>query len=124
MIRHFKHSWCVLFLAICAAGFFCGCETGGGTDSLTVSPSEATISGTTNATVVFTVGGSTNSTDDSGLRTLSLPLEWSVSNPALGYISGSSGTSATYVRNTANGVNTIYVEDQYGAVGNAVVNQQ
>jgi len=124
MIRYLKLSWCISFIAVCSAGFFCGCETGAGTDALAVSPAEATIAGTSNVVVTFSVGGSTNLTDDTGLRPLSLPLVWSVSNPALGYISGSSGASANYTRTRANGVNAIFVKDQYGAEGSAVVSQQ
>lgn len=124
MIRKYKNSWIAVLIAVCAAGFFWGCETGGDSVALTVSPSEATIAGTSNVVVTFTVGGSTNATADSGLRTLSLPLEWRVSNPGLGYISGASGTSATYIRYNVNGVNTIHVEDQYGAEGSATVSQQ
>ena len=107
----------------CVVGFFCGCETGGDTFFLTVSPSEYTTSNKIEV-VTFTVGGSTNSTTENGLRELSLPLKWTVSNANLGYISESSGYSASYVRNTSPGVNTIHVEDQYGAKGHATVNQQ
>jgi hypothetical protein len=107
----------------CVVGFFCGCETGGDTYFLTVSPSAHSASNKIDV-VTFTVGGSTNTTTESGLRPLSLPLKWTVSNANLGYISESSGYSASYVRNTSPGVNTIHVEDQYGAKGHATVNQQ
>ncbi len=110
--------------AMCGiAGFFCGCETGSDTDFLTVSPSSAS---TTNKSevVTFTVSGGTNETAESGLKDLSLPLKWTVSNSQLGYISGSSGHSASYIRNKGNGIQTIYVVDQYGAEGHATIDQQ
>jgi hypothetical protein len=110
-------------LACCIAGFFSGCESTDTADSLSITPSDATIIGTSNV-VEFSVGGSTNTTSGSGLRTLSLPLEWRVSNALLGHISVSSGTVATYVRYAPNGINTIYVKDQYGAEGHATVTQQ
>lgn len=120
---------CVLFPGIVVLGFclimlvFAGCETTGDADELTVTPRDVTVVGSSNV-VTFTVAGDTNTMSGSGLRPLSLPLEWRVSNPALGYISGSSGYSASYVRNAPNGVNTVYVRDQYGAEGHVTVSQQ
>lgn len=109
--------------AICAvAGFFSGCETGGGTDFLNVSPSSVNSSNKSEV-ITFTVSGDTNTTSESGLKTLSLPLKWTVSNPILGYISTSSGYSASYIRNSAGGVQTINVVDQYGAEGHATIDQ-
>ena len=95
-----------------------GCETTDGTSGLTVTPSESALSGASNS-VVFTVSDATNS----NLRVLSLPLEWSVSNPALGSINERGGYSAVYVRNSGNGANVIRVKDQYGAEGIATVHQ-
>lgn len=113
----------VVATACCVAGFFSGCETGGGSEFLSVSPSSVNTSNKSEV-ITFTVGGSTNETTESGLKTLSLPLIWTVSNPGLGYISGSSGVTASYVRHKANGINTIHVEDQYGVKGHATVDQQ
>jgi len=59
----------------------------------------------------------------SGTQDLSLPLVWSVSDPALGQITHSSGYSAAYARTAINGVNNITVRDQYGLDGVATVNQ-
>lgn len=110
-------------IACCLAGFFSGCETTGDADALTVSPSSVNSSNRSEA-VTFTVSAGTNTTAESGLKSLSLPLIWSVSNPLIGVITASSGYSASYVRNSKKGVQTIYVEDQYGAKGHATVDQQ
>ena len=104
------------------AGFFSGCETGGGTRGLSVSPSSVNSSNRSEA-ITFTVGGDTNTTTESGLRELSLPLTWRITNPMLGSIAASGGYSCTYVRNSTRGVQTIMVEDQYGAQGSATVDQ-
>lgn len=123
MKKSLVSSLVVAAAACCVAGFFCGCETGSGTDFLNVSPSSVNTSNKSEV-ITFTVAASTNDATESGLKTLSLPLTWSVSNPLLGYISESSGYSASYVRNRANGINTISVKDQYGAEGHATVDQQ
>jgi len=103
-------------------GLFSGCETGGGTSGLSVSPSSYNSSNRSEA-ITFTVGGDTNATTESGLRELSLPLTWRVTNPLLGSITAESGYSCIYVRNTTRGVQTIIVEDQYGSQGSATVDQ-
>jgi len=106
-----------------------GCESGKGTgiNSLNVVPASVTITGDVK-TVTFVVAASVvntnNPTGDSGLRPLSLPLEWSVANPELGHILDSSGQRATYMRTSKNGVNTVIVRDQYGAEGYGVVEQR
>lgn len=94
-----------------------GCEEAKGTQALTISPSfmDLTASGSSNSTQTFTV------TD--GLRSLSLPLEWSVSDPSLGHIGRQGGTSASYVRTAAHGDNSIVVKDQYDAEGVATIRQ-
>jgi hypothetical protein len=97
-----------------------GCEEAKGTMALTVSPSFVDLSGDlvggTNGVVqTFTV--------TAGTRDLSLPLEWRVSNPALGQIAGSGGFSASYQHTGARGDNAILVKDQYGAEGIATVHQ-
>jgi len=102
---------------------FAGCEDGSGTVALLLTPSSTTLSGRTN-TVTFTVGGGTNSTADSGLRALSLPLEWWVDNPALGRIIAAGGTQATYTRTSQGGINVVRVRDQYDAEGYATVHQR
>ncbi len=92
-----------------------GCEETTGR-ALTVTPTTASLTGTSNS-VVFAV--STNS-----LRDLSLPLEWRVTNPGLGSINSVGGMSAIYQPSGAAGDNIIIVRDQYGAEGMATVNQQ
>jgi hypothetical protein len=105
---------------LCVAAFWvAGCDDGAGY-GLTVTPADVDLAvGETSQG--FAVGTSTN--DASGLRALSLPLEWSVSNPSLGYIVAGSGASAVYVRTATIGINVITVQDQYGAEGIATVRQ-
>jgi len=92
-----------------------GCESEG-TVALTVDPPYADLSGgATNQNQTFTVVD--------GLRSLSLPLEWQVSNPGLGHIGASGGSTASYVRTGGSGDNSISVRDQYGAEGVATVHQ-
>lgn len=100
------------------AGLVCGvlttgCEKGD-TQSLGVSPGNATIGWNVARYTLAVV---------SGARDLSLPLEWTVTNPALGHILHSSGYYATYAQTGEVGVNTITVRDQYGTEGFAVVTQ-
>ena len=90
---------------------FMGCDQGGGHDELTISPEEQELS-YNSETVRFTVVD--------GLRELSLPLEWTVSNPGLGKIVAHEGTNAIYRRYAA-GVNIVTVMDQYRAEGIAAV---
>jgi hypothetical protein len=96
-----------------------GCETGSGLHALTVEPAEANLldnSGSNvNNTVTFMV--------TEGLRGLSLPLKWDVSTPELGEIIHEAGNGATYQRTSLHGINSVYVEDQYGASGLASVRQ-
>lgn len=107
-----------------AAVLLVGCETGGASASLTVDPSSVDLTGaaTNSATFTFTVVASTNDTV-TGLRPLSLPLTWTVSDPSLGSIVTSAGLSAGYVPTSLSGVNVITVRDQYGAEGVATVAQ-
>ena len=92
-----------------------GCETDGESAGLVLSPSSVTLSSTNN-TATFTV--STNSQ-----RALSLPLEWSVSDPSLGNIVAASGWQAIYARLGKSGNNVVTAKDQYGSEGHAVVSQ-
>lgn len=111
----------LILVAVVAAAWLStlpiGCEQASGTNALTVVPSYVDISSgiASNGTLTFTVTG--------GLRELSLPLEWSVSNPDLGEINSRGGNSASYVAYSASGNNTIYVRDQYDAEGVATVVQ-
>lgn len=116
MKRYLSLSLVGLMILSAVVGFFCGgCESDG-TVSLTVEPGYIDLTeGTTGETQTFTVTG--------GLRSLSMPLEWSVSKPELGRIATSGGTSASYIRTGGHGDNSIFVKDQYGAEGVATVTQ-
>jgi hypothetical protein len=104
----------ICMAALAAAGLMAGCDEADGTRPLTVTPGFVDLSqSTTNQTLTFTV------TD--GLRELSLPLEWSVSNPELGSIGASGGTTASYRSTGKKGDNTVFVRDQYDAEGVATV---
>ena len=114
-----QHSFTAILVFFLAATFLVltvGCETGEDTAGLTISPSESTLTLTNNAVVL--------SVSSNQLTDLSLPLTWSVNNPSLGNIAGSGGSTAVYTRSTPNGSNVITVQDQRGARGVAVVNQQ
>ena len=113
---------CALALSL---GFLVtGCESGKGLESLFISPESVTLTAT-NKTVIFTAGGESLSTNDTGqVASLARPLQWYVSDPALGSITKSSGTQAVYTRTTANGENTVIVKDQYDNEGFATVRQE
>jgi hypothetical protein len=95
-----------------------GCEEASGLDGLSVTPESTTLGGASNLTsVVFTAAVSNNP--------LALPLEWRVSNSALGNIVSHSGDKAVYVANSGKkGNNVITVRDQYDNEGSAVVTQK
>ncbi|NQT93667.1 MAG: hypothetical protein HQ559_12980 [Lentisphaerae bacterium] len=107
----------VICSAILVAGTFAfvGCEPATNTRSLTVTPPEVNLLVATNSHVTFTV--------TEGLRSLSLPLKWWTSNGHMGSIAFSAGKSATYARTSMHGVNSVIVQDQYGARGLASVQQ-
>lgn len=112
------HGACLAGLALTL--LFVGCESstpGGSEMAITVDPSSATISGGVQA-VVLTASSASQEED------LALPLEWSVSNPALGDFINVGGLSAVYQSTTDLGSNAITVRDQRGAEGVAVVYQQ
>jgi len=116
----------VSFFLVCglvlATWFLAGCDEGDGTASLRVSPASTILSGSSNTVILAVVGSVTN--ESSGLRALSLPIEWRVTNPALGQILESSGTIAVYVRSPENGINTVVARDQYEAEGFATIHQR
>ncbi len=112
--------------AIVAGLFIAGCETGGDTVGLTIDPSFVDLAANANTNGVVTTNSNvqTFTVETNGLRLLSLPLTWSVSDPSLGNIAASGGYSASYVINGTNsGDNSITVKDQYGAEGVATVVQ-
>lgn len=111
-------------VAAIVIGATCGCESATGTHSLTVTPSFVDLSTGVSGTSSNSISGTqTFTVSDDSLRELSLPLEWRVSNPTLGRIGAAGGTSASYIRTTAHGDNSIIVKDQYGAEGIATVRQ-
>jgi hypothetical protein len=108
-------------VAVSAAFMLSGCEEATGTRSLTVDPAFVDLTGSS-TTSSNTLNQTFSVTEDS-LQDLSLPLEWRVSNPGLGSIASSGGRSASYVRSSASGDNSIFVVDQFGAEGIATVRQ-
>lgn len=133
-----------VYLAVVAAAmavslgsvFLAGCEDAAGVWPLNVEPSYVDLSALTPVTVTDTNGNSTTTygsvsngtltqtfTVTGGLRELSLPLTWRVSDASLGNIAAAGGYSASYTRTDARGDNSVIVEDQYGAQGVATVHQ-
>jgi len=118
-------------LAIMAVAMFVfsGCEEADNRESLVVDPSFVDLTKvlTTNKNVTLTFAVV------EGLKELSLPLEWRVSDTTLGDIVFQSGKTASYVPAIVvgsggtwtwkTGVNAIMVEDQYGSQGMATVAQ-
>ncbi|MBN2300886.1 MAG: hypothetical protein JXN60_00085 [Lentisphaerae bacterium] len=96
--------------------FLAGCEFSSNNE-LTIDPPETTL-GQTDGSITLTASYS-----DSSMGKLALPLKWSVHNPELGMITGSSDFEAVYVRFHPNGVNVVEVKDQYGAKGVAAIEQ-
>lgn len=103
-------------VAVVMAGMaMVGCETTTTTDNvLTINPASVTL---TNAWAVVTFTASIASTN----VPLALPLEWSVSDPAIGTIRASGGLSAIYEGKNVQGNNTITVRDQGECDGIAIV---
>lgn len=104
-------------LMVLAAGVWNGCEKADGVNGLALSPASATLGGTSNAVSMVTFTAQVSGP-------LALPLEWSVSNPAIGGIVAQSGSNAVYkAKSGAKGDNVITVRDQYDNEGMAVVTQ-
>jgi hypothetical protein len=91
-----------------------GCERSEDTTVITVRPNPVEITAPNTAVLLTATGG---------LRALSLPLTWTVSNPAFGTIDPVyRGESAVYVSGTnSRCVNMVTVVDQYGAEGYATI---
>lgn len=91
-----------------------GCEQAEDTAVITIRPNPVEMT-SPNSAVLLTATG--------GLRSLSLPLTWTVSNTNFGTIDPVyRGDFAVYVSGTSNGVvNTVIVVDQYGAEGFATI---
>ncbi|MDF3131220.1 hypothetical protein P0Y35_18595 [Kiritimatiellaeota bacterium B1221] len=115
MKRHPLFSLLLLPLALA----FTACETssaGGSEKAITLDPASVTLDGDGLSTV-FTASSSAEDTE------LALPLEWSVSNAALGTFISTGGLSAVYQSTSLLGSNAITVKDQSGAEGVALVYQ-
>lgn len=90
-----------------------GCEKEPNAVVITIVPNPVAVT-VSNSAVMLTATG--------GLRALSLPLSWSVSNPIVGNIDPAyRGEVAVYVSTDSNGVNLVTVIDQYGAEGHATI---
>lgn len=101
-----------LVVGVVLSWFMTSCEETD--DALNVFPGNSTIGPNISTFTIAVV---------SATRDISLPLEWSVSNPELGSITSTSGYSVVYTRTTNNGENSVTVRDQYGTEGVAAVDQ-
>lgn len=144
-----RNSVICLCFAMLVGVVLTGCESAKNSEGLIIDPVSADMAGD-GSTRWFTVigkndaanitssndGSSTTSTGTStndtstttitsnmALNDLSYPLEWSVSNPAMGTIIRSSGDTALYRMNAVSGHQVITVRDQYGNEGYASVYQ-
>jgi len=79
-------------------------------DSFSINPSSSTMGQTPTTIILVTQGGHQ-------------PTSWTVSNPALGSISGN-GTQVTYTRTASNGINTVTCTDEAGWTATATIKQQ
>ena len=92
-----------------------GCEATQSTNNvITISPASVTVTNDW-ATLTFTASMTSSNTS------LTLPLVWSVSDPARGIIRASGGVTAIYEGQNVAGNNTITVRDQGDNSGIAVV---
>lgn len=107
----------VCMLVAFAVMSFTGCEEATGLNGLSIVPSSVRLNPLSNSNYVDFAVSSSVSND------LVLPIEWSVSNPDLGYIDYRGGYKARYFRNPVNGDNVITVRDQYNNEGSALVKQ-
>ena len=128
-------------VAVAAAGlvgFASGCDDAETDTALGIDPPSSTVYAD-GATVFLTAydpdaevyAMRAKDAQDSGAGTSSnlsshllLPLEWSVSNPAMGRIMASGGYSAVYESYGPRGQNYITVRDQAGREGIAAVEQR
>lgn len=95
-----------------------GCEEADGVAGLTVTADPPTVDATNSASVLTVqISGASNS--------LALPLEWRVTNPAMGSIQGNSGYTAIYLAYPgAKGVNVVTARDQYDNEGSVAITHQ
>ncbi len=96
-----------------------GCDRTETDRSMTVSPSNARL--LWQESITFTVSLPDNAAED---RELYYPLEWSVSDPSMGYLQRIGGDSVVYVAARRSGPNSILVRDPFGAEGVASIVQE
>jgi len=91
-----------------------GCDNSGSGNFLTIDPAESRIGPNVAQFTLSIVGG---------LRDLSLPIEWTVTDPGLGHVEHKGGATAVYIRTARNGSNVVIAKDQYDVEGFAAVDQ-
>jgi hypothetical protein len=97
-----------------------GCETTKSSDMVITWKPDPAVLTKAGESVIFYI-------EDEGTNTsgaLQLPLEWSVSDPSLGFIHSSSALIAVYVSKGGKGINMVTVRDQAEHEGAAVVTQE
>lgn len=114
---------CGLALALLAAWSLCACERTEQGNAITVTPAVTTLDGPS-ATVLTAAPADDNVASSNQVDALFLPLTWWVSDPELGNVTAVGGYTAVYSSTSKVGQNTIFVEDQSGAEGNAAIIQQ
>jgi len=109
-----------LLLVVAGALLFIasGCERTTEDQALTISPRDTRLTWNQAVTLVVTLPEGADPE-----RTIQYPLEWRVSNPALGSITRAGGNSAVYVAERGSGANAVFVRDQTGAEGVASIVQ-
>jgi len=100
-----------------------GCEDADTASVLVITPSSSEVSGI-GATVMLKAGMGDALSVSNRSNQMILPLSWSVSNPSLGGIMSSRGYSAVYESRGKVGQNVVFVKDNYGREGLAVINQK
>jgi hypothetical protein len=119
-----------LFVVIAAllsgtALMLAGCETWSNDDrGIAITPAAVQLTNDFNWVVTFHAGEEQTGTNSVATTNTSLffPLKWSVSDPSLGAILSSEGSSAIYQSYAHRvGVNVVYCRDQSERVGSAAV---
>jgi hypothetical protein len=114
---------CGFVLALLMAWGLSACERSEQGDAITVTPAVTTLEGPS-ATVLTASPAEDGVVSSNRVEALYLPLTWWVSDPELGNITASGGYTAVYSSTTKEGQNTVFVSDEVGAEGNAVIIQR
>jgi len=104
----------VAMTVVAVAWLGSGCDNSGSGNFLTIDPAESRIGPNITQFTLAIVGG---------LRDLSEPIQWTVTNPGLGYVEHRGGTTAVYIRRGGTGQNIVVAKDQYDVEGFAAVDQ-